>query len=194
MVDYIFHAIQWTHSNIKKYGGDPKRISIAAYSAGSHLTTLTLFKSLLNYPNKNTYLPRLPTFEKVILLNGPYDFDDYTSVVKIFGEDSENSVIENVAKLIFKSKNVSPTDLFKPFPKNSLSSLGAKKFVFFYTSKDTRVQESSALNLMDQMKRVCPKVNIQYVYKKDYEHTTVTRGVRAGSAEEENVFMNLVRL
>jgi len=190
MVDDIFHAIQWTFSNIQRFGGDPNRVSIAAYSAGAHLTTLTLFKTLLNYQNKNVYLPRFPTLEKLVLLNGPYDFDDFST----FFKDDNNSIIERLAKHVFNTDNVSPTDFLKPFPNNSLSTLGAKKFVFFYTSNDTKVKESSALNLMDQMRRICPSVNIQYVYKEGYEHTTLTRGVRAGSAEEENVFMNLVRL
>ncbi|OUM67388.1 hypothetical protein PIROE2DRAFT_5133 [Piromyces sp. E2] len=194
MVDDIFRAIQWTFSNIQRYGGDPNRVSIAAYSAGAHLTTLTLFKSLLAYPNNKINLPRFPLLEKVVLLNGPYDFDDYSVINKFLGKEMENSIVENIAKVIFKSKNISPTDLFKSFPNNSLSSLGAKKFVFFYTSNDTQVKESSALHLMDQMKRVCPKVNIQYVYKQGYEHTTLTRGVRAGSVKEENVFMSLVHL
>ncbi|OUM67386.1 hypothetical protein PIROE2DRAFT_5131 [Piromyces sp. E2] len=194
MVDDLYKAIQWTFKNIEKYGGDPNRVSISAYSAGSHLTALTIFKPLLGYLNKKNMLEPLPVFEKVVLLNGPYDFDDYSLIKKLFGKDIENSVVENIVKLIFKSKNVSPTDLFKPYADDSLSSLGAKKFVFFYTSKDGQVPESSALHLMDQMKRVFPKVNIEYVYKEGYEHTTLTRGVRAGSTEEEDVFLSLINL
>jgi len=194
MVDDIYKAIQWTFKNIEKYGGDPERVSISAYSAGSHLTALTIFKPLLGYLNKKNMLEPLPMFEKVVLLNGPYDFDDYSLIRKFFGKETENSFIERIVKVIFKSKNVSPTDLLKPYADDSLSSLGAKKFVFFYTSEDTQVQESSALNLMKQMKRVYPEVNIEYVYKEGYEHTTLTRGVRAGSAEEEDVFINLINL
>jgi len=194
MVDDIYKAIQWTFKNIEKYGGDPNRISISAYSAGSHLTALTIFKSLLGYTNKNSILEPIPMLEKVVLLNGPYDFDDYSVVRKFFGKETENSLVENIIKFIFKSSNVSPTDLLKPIADNSLYSLGAKKFVFFYTSNDNQVQESSALNLMEQMKRVFPNVNINYVYKEGYEHTTLTRGVRAGSSEEEEVFMSLIEL
>ncbi|ORX57269.1 alpha/beta-hydrolase [Piromyces finnis] len=194
MVDDIYNAIQWTHKNIKKYGGDPNRISISAYSAGAHLTALAIFKSLLGYPNKNKILKPLPMLEKVVLLNGPYDFDDYYEINNYFGKESENSIVENLAKVVFRSKNVSPTDLLKPYAMKSLKSLGAKKFVFFYTSLDKQVKESSAQNLIKQMKRICPNVNINYVYKEGYEHTTLTRGIRAGSAEEENVFINLVNL
>ncbi|OUM67387.1 hypothetical protein PIROE2DRAFT_5132 [Piromyces sp. E2] len=194
MVDDIYRAIQWTFSNIQRYGGDPNRISIAAYSAGAHFTTLTLFKSLLGYPNNDINLSRFPMLEKVVLLNGPYDFDDYASLLNYLSTDVDNSIIERLASRLFQSDNVSPTDLFKFFPNNSLSSLGAKKFVFFYTSNDTQVKESSALHLIDQMKRVCSNANISYIKKEGYEHTTLTRGVRAGSAEEENVFMSLIRL
>ncbi|ORX57268.1 alpha/beta-hydrolase [Piromyces finnis] len=194
MVDDIYQSIQWTYKNIEKYGGDPNRISISAYSAGSHLTALTIFKSLLGYPNKGEILEPLPMLEKVVLLNGPYDFDDYSIVRKFLGKETENSVVENIVKLVFQSKNVSPTDLFKPFADGSLESLGAKKFTLFYTSLDETVVESSALNLMKQMNRVSPNVDISYVYKEGYEHTTVTRGVRAGSSEEEEVFINLISL
>ncbi|OUM67385.1 hypothetical protein PIROE2DRAFT_5130 [Piromyces sp. E2] len=192
MVDDVYHAIQWTFKNIEKYGGDPSRVSISGFSAGSHLTALTLLKSLLGYSNKNTILEPLPMLEKVVLLNGPYDFDDYSVINNFFGANINNSVIEKLVKFLFNTNNASPTDLLKPYSNNSFTSLGAKKFVFFYTSKDGQVQESSALNLINQMKRVYPTVNIEYVYKEGYEHTTLTRGVRAGEAEKENVFLGLI--
>ncbi|ORX79841.1 alpha/beta-hydrolase [Anaeromyces robustus] len=193
MVDDVYHAIKWTFENIQKFGGDPNRVSISAYSAGSHLTALTLLKSLLNYSNKNIELEPFPEFEKVVLLNGPYDFDDYSVINKMIGQ-SNNSILEKLVQLIFKSPNVSPTDLLKPLSDNSLTSLGAKHFVFFYTSLDQQVKESSAINFMDQMKRVCPNVSIEYVYKEGYEHTTLTRGVRASSPEEENVYLSLLNI
>jgi len=193
MVDDIYHAINWTFENIEKYGGDPKRISISAYSAGSHLTALTLLKSLFSYSNKDVVLEPFPELEKVVLLNGPYDFDDYSVINKMFGQNN-NSILEKLVKLVFKSPNVSPTDLLKPLDDNSLTSLGAKHFVFFYTSLDQQVKESSAINFMDQMKRVCPNVSIEYVYKEGYEHTTLTRGVRASSEEEENIYLSLLNM
>ena len=194
MVDDVYQAIQWTFKNIKKYGGDPNRISISGFSAGAHITALTLLKPLLGYSNKNKILEPLPMLEKVVLLNGPYDFDDYSVVHNLLGKEVSNSLTETLVRILFNSSNVSPTDLLKPEADNSLSSLGAKKFIFFYTSKDSEVQELSALNLIKQMKRVYPKVNIEYVYKEGYEHTTLTRGVRAGSTEEENVFLGLINL
>jgi len=194
MVDDVYHAIQWTFDNIKKYGGNPKKVSIAAYSSGSHLTALSLLKPLLGYSNKKKFLEPLPTLEKVVLLNGPYDFDDYSVVRNVLGKETENSITENLAKVVFRSKNISPTDLLKPYPDNSIEKLGTNKFVFFYTSKDNQVKESSALNFMKQLRRVNPKVNIQYIYKEGYEHTTLTRGVRAGSEEQEDVFLNLLEL
>ncbi|ORX79842.1 alpha/beta-hydrolase [Anaeromyces robustus] len=191
MVDDIYHAIRWTFENIERYGGDPNRISISAYSAGSHLTALTLLKSLLGYTNKKIDLEPFPQLEKVVLLNGPYDFDDYSNVAKFFGKEN-NSLIERLVKIIFKTPNVSPTDLLRPIPDDSLDSFGVKKFVFFYTSEDNQVKESSALNFMKQMKRVCPTVEIDYVYKEGYEHTTLTRGVRAGTEEQENLYLSLI--
>eukprot|EP00833_Pecoramyces_ruminatium_P000100 jgi/Orpsp1_1/1174132/evm.model.c7180000049030.2 len=190
MVDDVYKSIQWTFENIKKYGGDPKRVSLAGFSAGSHLTVLTLFKSLFSMENKNKDLTPFPTFEKIVLLNGPYDFDDFSNQLYNV-EGVNNTLIERLVKLLFKSPDVSPTDILKSYDDKSLTTLGAKKFIFFYTSKDKEVKESSALNLIYQMKRICPKINIDYVYKEGYEHTTLTRGVRAGKEEEEEVFMSL---
>jgi len=194
MVEDIYKSIQWTFENIKKYGGDPKRVSIAAYSAGSHLTALTLLKSVFSMSNNDEELEPLPTLEKAVLLNGPYDFDDFS--VKFLGSDPEidNSILEKLAKIVFRTPDVSPTDILKDHADDSVTNLGAKKFVFFYTSLDQQVQESSANHFMAQMKRVYPEVDIEYVYKEGYEHTTVTRGVRAGQKEEEDVFMSLVNL
>jgi len=194
MVDDIYKAVLWTSKNIEKYGGDPNRISIAAYSAGAHLTALTLIKSVLGKNNKSTILEPLPELEKVILLNGPYDFEDYSVVRKMFGKNTNNSSIDGIIKLFFQSKDISPIDILKPIPDNSLNSLGAKKFVFFYTSLDDKIEKNSAVKFIKQMNRVYPDVDISYVYKDGYKHTTLTNGVRASSAEEENVFMSLVDL
>eukprot|EP00833_Pecoramyces_ruminatium_P015015 jgi/Orpsp1_1/1189047/evm.model.d7180000069083.1 len=194
MVDDVYKAIKWTFENIEKYGGDPSRVSLSGYSSGSHLTTLTLLKTVLGFTNKNQFLEPFPHIEKVVLLNGPYDFDDYSAVRKLFGKETENSVVENIVKYIFRSRNVSPTDLLKSLTNGSVSTFGVDKFVFFYTSLDKSVPETSAANLISQMKRVCPNVNIEYVFKEGYEHTSLTRGVRAGNPEDEDLYLNLIRM
>eukprot|EP00833_Pecoramyces_ruminatium_P011314 jgi/Orpsp1_1/1185346/evm.model.c7180000093362.1 len=193
MVDDVYKSIKWTIEHIKEYGGDPNRITITSFSAGAHLTSLTLLKSLFNYSNKKEKLAPLPEFEKIVLLNGPYDFDDYSSTLKFFNK-SEDSIVEKLVKIIFRSKNVSPTDILKEQKQNNkpIDSLGAKKFIFFYTSEDTQVRESSAINFMNNMKEICPTADIKYVYKEGYEHTTITRGVRIQEEEYENLFMDLV--
>ncbi len=33
-------AVAWVHKNIRKYGGNPKRITVAGHSAGGHLTSM----------------------------------------------------------------------------------------------------------------------------------------------------------
>jgi len=115
MVEDVYKALDWTFKNIEKYGGDPKRVSVAGYSSGSHLTLLTLYKSLLGIANKKEILKPLPNFEKVVLLNGPYDFDDYSSLIR-FIEKADNSIVEQLAKCIFRTSNVSPTDILKAYP------------------------------------------------------------------------------
>ena len=39
-VNDVIRAIRWTRNNIKRYGGDPKKIAIMGHSAGSHLVSL----------------------------------------------------------------------------------------------------------------------------------------------------------
>ena len=39
-VEDVAAAINWTHKNIVKYGGDPQRISLLGHSAGAHLVAL----------------------------------------------------------------------------------------------------------------------------------------------------------
>jgi acetyl esterase/lipase len=46
-LDDVRAAVQWTSSNIARYGGDPQKLVLAGYSAGGHLVTfLTLHERL----------------------------------------------------------------------------------------------------------------------------------------------------
>ena len=42
----VVRSINWVRSNIKRYGGDPKRIAIMGHSAGSHLVAMVGVKKL----------------------------------------------------------------------------------------------------------------------------------------------------
>jgi len=195
MVYDVYTSIKWTFENIQKYGGDPQRITVVGHSAGAHLVALTLFKSYNFMENKNEIMVPLPQFEKVLLLSGPYNFDDFSNVKKLFGKNINNSMLEQMVKVLFKTKNVSPLDIVSNMPDNSVhDGFNVKKFIFYYTSLDDMVPECSAQNLMKEMKRVSQDVNIEYVYKEGYVHNAITVGIRSGNEEQAEIFLNLLQL
>lgn len=67
-------AVRWTRDNIARYGGDPKRITLAAHSAGAYNTAMLALDQ--------RFLRRAGVDPKSIraaaLLSGPYDFYPFT--------------------------------------------------------------------------------------------------------------------
>ncbi|MCP4932645.1 MAG: alpha/beta hydrolase fold domain-containing protein, partial [bacterium] len=45
-VSDVVRSINWVRANIKRYGGDPKKIAIMGHSAGSHLVAMVGVKKL----------------------------------------------------------------------------------------------------------------------------------------------------
>ncbi len=63
-------AVKWVRDNIAKYGGDPRRITIAGHSAGAHIAMmLTLDQHYLNDVGVDPKIIRA-----TVGLSGPYDF------------------------------------------------------------------------------------------------------------------------
>ncbi|HEY8591882.1 MAG TPA: alpha/beta hydrolase [Sphingomicrobium sp.] len=63
-------AVRWVHDNIGRYGGDPKRISVAGHSAGAYIgAMLTLDPRFLKAAGADPKIIRAAA-----LLAGPYDF------------------------------------------------------------------------------------------------------------------------
>ncbi|ORX78622.1 alpha/beta-hydrolase, partial [Anaeromyces robustus] len=199
MIYDVYTAIQWTFENIQKYGGDPKRVTLVGHSAGAHLVALTLFKSYNYMENNGEILNPLPTFEKVILLAGPYDFDD-VEVAKMGYqeenvEDFNNGLLEKTVQILFRTKVVSPYDIVRSMPDNSVNdSFNVNRFILYYTSNDDLVPKNSAVKLIDQIKRVCPNISIEYVFKENYTHNDIVKGIRYGNEVQKDIYMSLVRL
>jgi acetyl esterase/lipase len=67
-------AVGWVQHNIARYGGDPKRISVAGHSAGAYIAAMLALQP--------SYLRAAGADPKVIraaaLLAGPYDFFPFT--------------------------------------------------------------------------------------------------------------------
>jgi len=197
MVNDVYTFIKWTYENIKKYGGDPNRIIVSGHSSGAHLITLTLFKAYNYMTNDGITLEPLPALEKVLLLSGPYDFDDYAIFKKTeIDEEVDQGIVEQLVKVLFRTKSVSPHDIVKSMTTNSVKdSFNVKKFIFYYTAGDQKVPKQSAEKLMAQMKRVCPTINIDYIYNtNNYAHSDIVNGPRFDDQVQEDIYMSLIRL
>eukprot|EP00833_Pecoramyces_ruminatium_P002309 jgi/Orpsp1_1/1176341/evm.model.c7180000057249.1 len=204
MVDDIHKAIEWTYNNIAKYGGNPKNISLSAHSAGAHITALTVFKSAFNLPNNGVPLATLPHLNRVLLLNGPYVFDQEFIAYTLQGTGStenatstsdpvEQAHLQKLMMTYYGNTEISPIEILKNYGDNSVSTLNTDKFIFFYTSLDNVIPESSAKNLIKEIARTSPNQQYDYIYREGWEHATLVRGIRANEAEYENAFMELIR-
>lgn len=203
MVDDIYNAIQWTYKNISKYGGNPKKISVCAHSSGAHITALTIIKSTLEMENNGVALEKLPSLKKVILLNGPYAFDQEFLAYTLQGSgnssdasdadtDTEKQlVLQQLMMTYYGNESISPVSILKDQEKNSVK-FDVGKFVFFYTSLDTVIPESSSKNLISEILR-SSQVSFAYIYEEGLGHATVTDGVRAGEEEYNEKYMKLIR-
>jgi len=197
MVYDVYTAIKWTFDNISRYGGDPNRIIVSGHSAGAHLITLSVLKSYLGIKNKGEILEPLPHIEKLVLVSAPYDFDD----LKLFNivaeeEDADNTIVEQIGKIVLGTQNISPHDLIRDLPDNSVTdSFNVGKFVLYYTDNDDQVPERSVKKFMKQLRRVDSNVDIQYVYtEKGYTHISMTMGIRHEDKEQCDLYLELLRL
>jgi len=199
MVEDIYKSILWTYNNIEEYGGDRNRLILVGHSAGAHLNILTTLKSYLGMKNNEVQLERLPQLEKLVLISGPYDFDDYDNVSNyITGTKDrvENGLIEQLVSNLTKSDDIGPTDILKKLDDNSVEDFGTPKINLFYSDMDTLVPPSSAENLIKQIQRVSPKTTINYVYNQgqNFTHDTLIFGSRTNDKEKEQMFLDLINL
>ncbi|ORX79860.1 alpha/beta-hydrolase [Anaeromyces robustus] len=194
MVNDIYSAIMWTRENIAKYGGDPSNITVSGHSAGAHLIALTVLKAALGYKNKGDYLEPLTFLKKLVLLNGPYDFDDYSLIKQLFNFPVSDGIVEEAITMLLNDKNISPTDLLKRFNNKSVGSLGIPKIVFFYTSEDIVVPPTSADGLISEIERTAPETDIRYIYLHNMNHNTLTHGVKNDEDEFKELYINLIQM
>ncbi|ORX57266.1 alpha/beta-hydrolase [Piromyces finnis] len=204
MVEDVYNAIQWTYNNISKYGGNPNLISLSAHSAGAHVSALTIVKAALNLPNNNVTLQNLPQLDKVVLMNGPYVFDQEflyytlqgttdTSNTTATSDKQQQAILQKLMLTYYGNAEISPIEILKEYEDNSIyNNFNVNKFVFFYTSLDNVVPESSSKNLIAQINRTS-NVQYEYVYIEGIEHASLVRGVRGGDVEYENMYIELLR-
>ncbi|MBA3511075.1 alpha/beta hydrolase [Sphingomonas sp.] len=67
-------AVKWARDNAKRFGGDPRRITLAGHSAGAYNAAMLVFD--------RRFLDRVGVDPKIVraaaLLSGPYDFYPFT--------------------------------------------------------------------------------------------------------------------
>jgi len=199
MVNDVYKTIQWTYKNITKYGGDKSRITVVGYSAGAHLSALTLIKSYLHMENKGVILDSLPPLEKMVLISGPYDFDDLDGITQFItgsSSDVDNGIAQKLASALLKSKDIGPTDIIRTLKSNSVESFGVPQINFFYSDADTMVPESSANNFMKEIRRVSPSTIINYVFNEgqNFKHHTLILGARTDDKVREQMFLELIHM
>ncbi|OUM62230.1 hypothetical protein PIROE2DRAFT_11546 [Piromyces sp. E2] len=189
MVNDVYQCVLWTYKNISQYGGDNSRIILTGHSAGAHLSMLTVIKATLNLENKGRQLQPLPKLEKLVLFNGPYDFNDYDMTSKLMGQYMNGGYYEQYLKVLFSSKYISPTNILKSYQANAITDLGVPQINFYAADSDQLVPQSSAVNMMAQLRRVSPNTKINYIFNQGngYDHFTLIVGCQMGSSKLQNI-------
>ncbi|ORX42977.1 alpha/beta-hydrolase [Piromyces finnis] len=195
MINDVYTSIKWTFDNIDKFGGDTNNITVVAHSSGAHLLALTLIKAALSRKNGNTTLVPLPDIKRVVLMNGPYEFDEamLKNINKEENEDNEDNLFKEISLAILGSNDSCPIDILKEYDDNTITTFGVEKFNIVYASGDNVVSETSANSLMAQMKRTCPSTDIQYFYLEGIGHDGIVNGIREKDEEIQTSFLLLIQ-
>jgi len=197
MVADIHQVIRWVWYYGYIYGGDRDRITVCAYSAGAHITALTLVKTALKMVNQNEVIGILPRLEKVVLISGPYNLNDYDQISSMMsGNQVENGIVQKIFSGLFNSPYISPTIILKDIFMNNVNlDFYTPKFVFYYSDKDTVVPQSSVNDFMAEIRRVSPNTQIVYYYDEGYgsTHDSLMIGARDGEEKYQRAFLTLIR-
>ncbi|ORX46251.1 alpha/beta-hydrolase [Piromyces finnis] len=196
MVDDIHRIIRWVWYYGYIYGGDRDRIHLVAYSAGAHITALTIVKTALKMYNKGEVIGILPRLEKLVLISGPYDLNNLNQVTKmLIGRDLESGLIKKIFDNLFNSPYVSPTTILQDLIRNNANiDFGMPKMIFYYSDEDQLIPKNSATDLMNQINRVSPSTEIIYYYDEGYHstHDTLMMGARDGVEKYQRAFFILI--
>jgi len=203
MVDDIHRIIRWVWYYGYIYGGDRNRITLVGYSAGAHIASLTIVKTALRLFNQHEQLGILPELEKIVLISGPYSLKVVNKYIDLFNKligdenEEEKSALERLFPSLFNSDDVTPTNILKKYiGNNSHINIGAPKIVFYWSDKDELIPESSAIDLMNEIRRVSPNTDIQYVCDRGNQHThdTLLIGARDGNEKYQKMLLDIIRL
>jgi len=197
MVADIHQIIRWVWYYGYIYGGDKDRITLCAYSAGAHITALTIVKTALRMFNQNDVIGILPRLEKLVLFSGPYNIDDLDQVSKmLLGMSIESGLLKSVLNHLFNSRYVSPTGILRELVKDNANlDLGMPKIVFYYSDEDQLIPKSSVYDFMSEIHRVSPNTQIVYWYDEGFHstHDTLMMGARDGVEKYQRAFFTVIQ-
>ncbi|KAG4100105.1 alpha/beta-hydrolase [Neocallimastix lanati (nom. inval.)] len=195
IVSDFYDSIKWTFDNIDQYGGDSSNITVVGQSSSAHLLILTILKASLVRKNNNVSLAPLPEIKRAVLINGPYEYNEsLLQTVTNESIEASKNFLKEVSLAVLGIKDNCPVDLLKDYGDNSVSSFNVEKFNIIYSSLDVDIAETSANSLMEEMKRVCPSVNIQYIFLEGLDHDGVPNGIREKNESIRNAFIQMISI
>jgi len=204
MIDDVYKAVQWTYDNIEKYGGDKEKIILTGHSSGAHLVAMTIIKAGLGLKNNGVELKPLPNLHRVVLMNGPYIFDQDFIVYTLQGttdtsnasstdDPQEQALLQELIQIYFNNDEVSPIATLRNVEKDSIKNhFNVDKFTFVYCSNDIVIPESSAKDLITEIIRTSPS-QFEYIYLEGLEHASIINGIKTAKTEFENEYLDIIK-
>ncbi|KAH9130482.1 hypothetical protein LEN26_008491 [Aphanomyces euteiches] len=151
MMDDLQAVVAWTIANIARYGGDPKRITLAGHSSGAHLGALLVVQSALRdcaCPDPAEAVHHVNAF---VGLSGPYDIkDQYTFETNRELMESRRCIRHFMAAVIFSA--YSPPSLVVDASKDIATRLPS--FHLFHGVEDQIVPVDAAHKFAKQLRRI----------------------------------------
>jgi len=202
MVEDIYHAIEWTTNNIRKYGGNPNNISLIGHSAGAHLATLTTVKAALGMKVNDIKLKPI-YLTNLISLNGRHKLDEGEELLagiaqlrelsKIPGLEFLDLYAEAREHLLVGKSGFDQSKILKDYRDKSFLILGAKRFTFVECDNDTVDPLGLSEPMIQQLKRTVTNVSIDHkIYQGD--HMYILDGIKNGDKEIEEEVLRMVKL
>eukprot|EP00833_Pecoramyces_ruminatium_P012022 jgi/Orpsp1_1/1186054/evm.model.c7180000096646.2 len=200
MVEDIYNALRWTIKNIRKYGGNPKNISLMGHSAGAHLATLTTVKAALEMKVNDIVLKPVH-LKNLVSLNGRHKLDEGDELIagieqlKALGNIPGLSFLalygEAREHLLVGKSGFDQSKILKDYEDKSLETLGAKRYFFVECDEDNVDPLGLAEPMIEQLNRTVKNVIIDHkIYHGDHQY--ILDGIQNGDKEIEQEVLKMV--
>jgi acetyl esterase/lipase len=97
-------ALRWTHDNIERFGGDPRRVYLMGHSAGAHIATLLTLDP--HYLKDAGLAP--DAIRATVGLSGPYDFMPGEMSRPVFGMTAGDAADPRIEPIHFADTRGAP--------------------------------------------------------------------------------------